>query len=340
MPKSIAELFPQQEILNYLKERKFKPMMGEELYPEVKKQSLKFDILTNKSKTPVTASVHAFNTEAEIGTREAERMDIEAALIKRKMQLKEEDIIALQAPRNEAEKTYLMKEVYNDIENLVQSIRARVEIMRMEVTATGKVTLNENGLNATIDYGVPSENKIANVNWNLETANPIQDMINWRNRLDSAPGRILTSTTILAKILSHPTVVNALFGKNTSRIASVGELNNYLNQLKLPNIYTYDEKYRKEKTDGKGYDKLRYFPENAFVMMPSEPLGETLYGPTAEEIRLNGNPTVDMRTIGKIIAMVYDESLDPVSTWEKAVATAIPSLNCADELFQASIVIN
>ena len=88
MPKSIAELFPQQEILNYLKERKFKPMMGEELYPEVKKQSLKFDILTNKSKTPVTASVHAFNTEAEIGTREAERMAIEAALIKRKMQLK------------------------------------------------------------------------------------------------------------------------------------------------------------------------------------------------------------------------------------------------------------
>ena len=233
-----------------------------------------------------------------------------------------------------------MKEVYNDIENLVQSIRARIERMRMEVTATGKVTLNENGLNATIDYGVPDENKIANVNWSLESANPIQDMINWRNQLDSAPGRILTSTTILSKILSHKTVVNALFGKDTSRIASVGELNNYLNQLKLPSIYTYDEKYRKEKANGQGYDKLRYFPENAFVMMPSEQLGETLYGPTAEEIRLSGDPTVNIKTIGKIIAMVYDETKDPVGTWEKAVATAIPSLNCADELFQASIVIN
>ena len=177
MPKSIAELFPQQEILNYLKERKFKAMMGEELFPEVKKQSLKFDVLTNKSRTPVTASVHAFNTEAEIGQREAEKMAIEACLIKRKMQLKEEDIIALQAPRNEAERNYLMREVYNDIENLVQSVKARIERMRMEVTATGKLTLKENGLNITVDYGVPDDNKISNVNWDLENANPIQDMI-------------------------------------------------------------------------------------------------------------------------------------------------------------------
>ena len=337
MPKSIAELFPQQEILNYLKERKFKAMMGEELFPEVKKQSLKFDVLTNKSRTPVTASVHAFNTEAEIGQREAEKMAIEACLIKRKMQLKEEDIIALQAPRNEAERNYLMREVYNDIENLVQSVKARIERMRMEVTATGKLTLKENGLDITVDYGVPDDNKISNVNWDLESANPIQDMIKWRNQLDSAPGRILTSNTILAKILSNKAVVNALFGKDTSRIASVGELNNYLNQLKLPSIYTYDEKYRKEKDNGQGYDKFRYFPENAFVMLPSDPLGETLYGPTAEEIRLTGNPSVDMKSVGKILAMVYDETLDPVGTWEKAVATAIPSLNCADEIFQATI---
>lgn len=337
MPKSILELFPQQEILNYLKERKFKAMMGEELFPEVKKQSLKFDVLTNNSKTPVTASVHAFNTEAEIGTREAEKMAIEACLIKRKMQLKEEDIIALQAPRDAAEREYLMKNVYNDIENLVQSVRARIERMRMEIIATGKVSLDENGVKITVDYGVPDENKISNVDWDLETANPIQDLINWRNKLDTAPGRILTSNTVLAKILSNKAVVNAIFGKDSSRIASVGELNNYLNQLQLPSIYTYDEKYRKEKANGKGYDKLRYFPEDALVMMPSETLGETLYGPTAEEIRLKGDPTVDIRTIGKILAMVYDETKDPVGTWEKAVATAIPALNCADELFQATI---
>ena len=333
---SILELFTQKEVLNYLKDRKYPAMMGEELYPEVKKQSLEFDMLTNSSKTPVIASVHGFDTESEIGQREAQKKAIELALIKRKMQLKEKEIIALESPRNEAEKQYLMQDVYNDIDTLVESIRARVELMRMELTATGKITLNENGLKATIDFGVPKENKATGINWDSTDSNPIIDLLKWKDKLDSAPGRILTSTTILAKILANKNVVNALFGKDSMRIATLGELNNYLEQLQLPKIYTYDQKYRKLEANGK-YTKNRYFPENALVMMPSEPLGETLYGPTAEEIRLQRDPSIDIRQVGNILAMVYEESKDPVGTWEKAVATALPALNCADELFQATI---
>lgn len=336
MPKSVLELFNQKEILNYLKDRKYPAMLGEELFPEVKRQSLEFDMLTNGSKTPVVASVHGFDTESEIGQREAEKMAIELALIKRKMQLKEKEIIALESPRNEAERTYLMKNVYDDIDALVESIKARIEVMRMELVATGKITLKENNLDASIDFGVPNENKVTNVNWSLENANPINDMITWKNQLDSAPGRVLTSTTVLAKILANKNVVNAIFGKDSTRIASVGELNNYLSQLGLPKIYTYDAKYRKLGANGE-YTKHRYFQENAFVMMPGEPLGETIYGPTAEEIRLQRDPEIDIRLVGKILAMMYEEGKDPVSTWEKAVATALPALKCADELFQATI---
>lgn len=336
MPKSVLELFNQKELLNYLKERKYPTMLGEELFPEVKRQSLEFDMLTNGSKTPVIASVHGFDTESEIGQREAEKKAIELALIKRKMQLKEREIIALESPRNEAEKAYLMKNVYADFDALVESIRARIEAMRMEIVATGKVTLNENNLDAVIDFGVPDENKVADVDWSAEDSNPINDMITWKNQLDTAPARVLTSTTILAKILSNKNVINALFGKDSTRIASVGELNTYLESLQLPKIYTYDAKYRKLGADGK-YTKHRYFAENAFVMMPGETLGETIYGPTAEEIRLTRDPSVDIKLVGKILAMMYEEGKDPVSTWEKAVATALPALKCADELFQATI---
>ena len=336
MPKSVLELFNQKEVLNYLKDRKYPAMLGEELFPEVKRQSLEFDMLTNGSKTPVIASVHGFDTESEIGQREAEKMAIELALIKRKMQLKEKEIIALESPRNEAERTYLMRNVYADFDALVESIKARVEAMRMELVATGKITLNENNLDAAIDFGVPEENQVTNVDWSAEDSNPINDMISWKNQLDSAPERVLTSTTVLAKILANKNVVNAIFGKDSTRIASVGELNNYLEQLQLPKIYTYDAKYRKLEATGK-YTKHRYFPENAFVMMPGEPLGETIYGPTAEEIRLQRDPSIDIKLVGKILAMMYEEGTDPVSTWEKAVATALPALKCADELFQATI---
>ena len=336
MPKSVLELFNQKEVLNYLKDRKYPTMLGEELFPEVKRQSLEFDMLTNGSKTPVIASVHGFDTESEIGQREAEKMAIELALIKRKMQLKEKEIIALESPRNEAERAYLMRNVYADFDALVESIKARIEAMRMEIVATGKVTLDENNLDAAIDFGVPAENKAANVDWSAETSNPINDMITWKNQLDTAPARVLTSTTVLSKILANKNVVNALFGKDSARIASVGELNNYLEQLGLPKIYTYDKKYRKLNADGT-YTKNRYFPEDKFVMLPNETLGETVYGPTAEEIRLQRDPSVDVRTVGKIFACMYEEGKDPVSTWEKAVATALPVLSCAEDIFQAKI---
>lgn len=336
MPKSVLELFNQKEVLNYLKERKFPAMMGEELFPEVKKQSLEFEVLTNASKTPVIASIHGFDTESEIGQREAEKKAIELALIKRKMQLKEKEIIALESPRNDAERQALMKDVYNDFDNLIESVRARVEKMRMDVIANGVITLDENELNATIDYGVPTENKVTNVDWSSDTANPINDMIAWANKLDQMPGRVITSNTVLAKILSNKNVVNALFGKDSTRIASVGELNTYLNSLGLPSIYTYDRKYRKLNANGT-YTKHRYFPENKFVMIPNETLGQTVYGPTAEEIRLQRDPSIDVRTVGKIFACMYEEGKDPVSTWEKAVATALPALSCAEDIFQAEI---
>ena len=224
MPKSVLELFNQKEVLNYLKDRKYPAMLGEELFPEVKRQSLEFDMLTSGSKTPVIASVHGFDTESEIGQREAEKMAIELALIKRKMQLKEKEIIALESPRNEAERAYLMRNVYADFDALVESIKARIEAMRMEIVATGKVTLDENNLDAAIDFGVPAENKAANVDWSAETSNPINDMITWKNQLDTAPARVLTSTTVLSKVLANKNVVNALFGKDSARIATVGEL--------------------------------------------------------------------------------------------------------------------
>lgn len=335
---SVAELFETKKILDYLKERQYPKMLGEELFPERKEDDLEFDILKEGSRLPVVASVHAFDTEAEIGTREAEEMAIEACLIKRKMQLKEKEVIKINHPRTEKELKQVVKRVYEkDIDNLVMSVKARIEVMRMEIISKGTVTLNENGIHATIKYGVPETQQVTNVDWNSETSNPINDIITWVNTMDSKPARALTSTTVLSKILTNKNVINALFGKDTTRIPTVADLNAYLASLQMPKIYTYDEKYRKLNADGKTYQKLRYFPENAFAMLPGYELGETLYGPTAEEIRLVNDPTTEIVEVGKILAMIYDEGKDPVATWEKVVATAVPTCPYADELFQAEI---
>ena len=71
-------------------------------------------------------------------------------------------------------------------------------------------------------------------------------------------------------------------------------------------------------------------------MFPDGALGNTIYGLTAEEIELANDSSVDMNSIGNIIAMVYNTT-DPVARWTKAVATALPSFPVADEIFIAKV---
>jgi hypothetical protein len=337
---SVLELFNQREVLNYLQNRQYPALMGEALFPEVKRESLEFDQIKGAKRIPVVASVHAFDTEAEIGSREASKKALELALIKRKLPLTEKEIIALENPRTPAEQQYLMREVYNDIDTLVAGVKARVEAMRMEATANGTVTLSENNLSANIDYGVPSNHKevLSGTDlWTDPTSDPITQMQEWYTTLGTKPRRVLTSGAVLAALLRHPKVVGALFGNNSARVATRLDLNAFLTQLELPTIAINDDVYRKQIANGT-YTQVRYFPQNKFVMLPEGPLGETIYGPTAEEIRLMRDPSIQTQMVGNVLAMVYEENLDPVSTWTKAVATALPSFPAADEVFQAQVI--
>ena len=73
-------------------------------------------------------------------------------------------------------------------------------------------------------------------------------------------------------------------------------------------------------------------------MFGDGPLGRTLYGPTPEEVRIINDPAINVKNIGKVLAMVYETSVDPVATWSKAVATAMPSFPSAGEVFQATVL--
>jgi len=335
---NILELFNQKEILNYLTNREFPALLGESLFPEVKRQSLEFDIIKGAGKTPVIANAHAFDTESEIGSREASKQAMELALIKRKIQLNEKDIIALENPRNATEQQFLMQNVFNDIDSLVAGVKARAEAMRMEALANGTVTLNGNGLSGiTVDYGVPNANKEALSGtslWTDATSKPLDDLERWADQLDGNATRTITSKSVLNALLQHDSIIEALYGKGSQRMATRQELNAFLQQRDLPVIGIYDRKYRAQNPDG-SYTSSRYFANNKFVMFGDGDLGQTIYGPTAEEIRLTRNASVDVSKVGNVLAMVYEENLDPVSTWTKAVATALPSFPVADEVFQA-----
>ncbi|MBO2713212.1 major capsid protein E [Lactiplantibacillus plantarum] len=332
---TIADLFSQHDLIDYSLNRQYPAMVGDELFPVTKVNSLTIDVLNRQTRVPVIASVSAFDAEAEIGSRSASSKAIELALIKRKMQIKEQDLYALLNPRTPAEATYLKTQVFNDFDVLNQGVLARVEKMAMEVLATGKTTLaDENGkLNIDLDYGVPSEHKEAltgTKTWDGTDADILADITRWCDAMDITPTRALTSRKAYRQITTNAKVLQAIFG-NSTRALGQADFDAFMQAQGLPVIRTYDQKYK----DGTG-NSNRYFPENRIVLMNDDPIGNKVFGPTPEEL-MQFNGAAQINSVGNVYDMIYTESHDPIGTFEKASAVALPAFAAADEVFQAQI---
>ena len=211
----------------------------------------------------------------------------------------------------------------------------------MEVLASGKVTVNENGLNFTLDYHVPDNHKevLSGTSlWTDPSSNPLADFERWMDKMDTQPTRALTSRKVYRTLVTHPKIISAIFGKDSGRVVSQADMDAFMETHGYPVIRTYEEKYKVQGKDGK-YTTKKYFPENKIAMFNDDLLGETLYGPTAEETRLTRDPSIETSMVGNVLATIYEESKDPVGTWTKAVATALPSFAAADDVFQAQPIL-
>ena len=95
----ILDMFDQKTVVDYTRNRKYRDLLGDTLFPATKVPTLEVDILKAGSRVPTIANISAFDTEAEIGSRDAAKMTAELAYVKRKMQITEEMLIKLQIGR-------------------------------------------------------------------------------------------------------------------------------------------------------------------------------------------------------------------------------------------------
>lgn len=335
MPR-IEDVYNNKELINYFKERQVTPMLGESLFPERKIQDIEFDMILGTGGLPVSAEVHAFDTKTQLASREAiEKGVASLALIKRQIKVAEKELIKINNPRTDAELAFVLSQLYNDAEKMTDAVKVRVEAMRMEVLSTGKIAINENGIKVTIDYKVPTGN-IKSFNWsNLTTSTPLDDLDTLASAVETESGyrptRALTSRKVVKAICSNASVRAAIYGVNSDKIVTLAALNDLLVQLELPQIVVYEGKYKKE--GAKAFTTNRYFPENKIAMFGDETLGETIYGLTAEEVKLLSNGEMDEASLldNKIFVGTYT-SIDPVGEFTKAVATALPTLPHGEEL--------
>ncbi|WP_315168683.1 major capsid protein [Metaclostridioides mangenotii] len=335
----LEDYYNTKEILNYFKERETTPLFGESLFPSDKIEAFDYDVILGSGGLPVSASVHALDTETQMASRDAiERGYGDLAFIKRQIKISEKDLQIIKTPRTNTEFDKAIAAIYDDAEKMRAAVETRVEAMRMELISSGKLKIEENGVKVTVDYKLPSGN-VKTFDWSIPASKPLDDIEELATAVEeqsgSRPTRMLTSRKIQKVLCANESVRKAIHGLDSDKTVTLGQLNGLLAEQELPVLVTYEAKYRVE--TAKGYKTVRFFPVDKISMFGDETPGDTLYGLTPEELELIGDNTMETASmVGNIFVGSY-KTPDPVATFTKACATAMPTLPRGEELGIATV---
>ncbi|MEG1106685.1 MAG: major capsid protein [Eubacterium sp.] len=328
---TILERLTTKELLDY--SRFFvmpRPMYdGDILFPDTKTEYLiaEYERLAEGAELPSIALVHAFDTEAQIGTRPTlEKTSIEKVYIKEKINLSER--IGLLMDKGVNSDDALLRYVFGDVDRLMNSVRARSEVAKMEVITTGKMTIKENNLNLTIDYGVPAE-QIVTSNWAVAQADILGDIRKWL-RIAEEHGVTITDAITSQKIVdfmcSNEAIQKGINGAvNAGVILSLEDVNTLLNKLFGITIHKANKSlYKYTKANGSVGTK-RFFNDNviSFYQSFGGAIGNGLWGTTPEELEAGAYTEKNQ---SQFITAVKWSTPDPVATWTKAAGLMIPVL--------------
>ena len=345
--KTILDVFSDAELLAYARALPAnQAFIGHLLFPNKTQNSLDFKYIKGYQKSSaVMASVQTFGAEASIAQREFGYSYVEGSIppIKRKIVINEEELIKFYSPRlNTDDQDAAIDAIYNDVDNMVESVYNRIEWMRWKAIVDGKIELNELGIKLSVDYGYVSDQKetlTGTALWSDHTnSNPIDDIRRWCDavevRTGIRPTRAVTSVEAMGHILLNAKVRAMVWGDNaTMKPVTWNDINALFDAFRLPPIVTYEATVRAENRAGV-ISTERLLPAAKFVLLPPNALGDTLYGPTAEALN---NHNIDRKLAPGIIAQVFKTD-EPPAHWTKAAAVAIPTFPNADLPFIATVL--
>lgn len=328
MPYNVLETITAEERLNFSQNFNIqRPGILDTIFPDIKTQYWKAEYyrLMSGQRLPEVAFVHALDTEAEIGSRPGfEKVLTEKLFIKRKINQSErlQEAIENGVPDNEE----LTRFVFDDAANLFEGVVARANVMKGQFLGNGIITIKENNVNMSIDYGVPGAAKVTMTNWATPEADimgDIQKMVNAAEDLGYVVNKAVTSLEMINYMRNNTAMQTAVLGAANKRLLTKQELANLLMQEYGITVDRCDEKFRYRKADGT-LATGRYLKENVFTLYEAEPngsFGTGLWGPTPEETEYRQYISEENRSF---VTLSMWATPDPVAVWTKASGMFIP----------------
>lgn len=309
------------------------PTFGARFLPNEDTFSTKFayDIVkTNK----YLAAMIGYGAETPIVDREAVANKMgELAKIGIKDIVTEEELLALNQSRSNAEKSALVEKLQKKAVDISRYILDRIDVMKLQAIAQGEFHYNQNNVKIDFDFGVPNEHKVVLTGTNAWTNvdhDALGDLIQWSQQYENANNRS-------ADVILMPREVFTLLTKNKSFIAearptsptadriSKDEVNIVLEGYGLPTIEVVKNRKVTFKNLYTGsVEEFEYFPENRIVFV-SDGVGKFLSGPTVEN---------DFKPGIKVVA--FDET-HPILSGIEGVTAGFPVIEDPKLLFYADV---
>ena len=234
---------------------------------------------------------------------------------------------------------------------VVDAVVTRAKVARAELMATGQVTIKENDLNITVNYGVPAANLAHTIDVGNGASTDVLAQLQAIVDAASDQGTELTgmvcSRSFLAKLRQNKDIQKAINGT-----AAEGVLvrNSALNALLADEFgigqvivddLQYSEKWDIDGTTGRPVPvKHRYFPKakvSFFGTVNGMRLGAGLWG-APPEVEIANFAQVSQSSESPFVYMTQWAEKDPAVLWTKASALYMPVLYAPQSLFIATVI--
>lgn len=245
----------------------------------------------------------------------------------------EEELLALNQARSDAEKSAMVDQLTVKAADLVNALNKRVDVSKLEALLKGTFVYNKNGVKINVNFGIAAPTVQSGANaWTAATAKPLTDLIAWNDAYVTKNGKtadaIIMSREALALLQTNEEIIKESRGANgvSSRV-SVNEVNDVLAGYGLPAVKVQAQRSITVKDVYTGNDEVIEFLPKYRVVFVSRGVGQFLFGPTVEN---DYKPGIDLRA--------YDK-FEPIQSIIRVAAAGVPVIENPDLIFHADVAV-
>lgn len=302
--------------------------------------------IASEYQIPVMAQFHGFDTETEKTFRiPVDTHNIEKGLIKVKINQSERLRALLRSGVQGDDAIY--DYVINDGLRLSDQVFTRTKVAKNELMATGKVTIKENNLNLTVDYGVPASQMAYTIDISAEADIPaqIQKVVDEALEKGVVITGMMTARSVITKMRKNTALQTSILGNvGAGALVPREALLAYLEtEFGISRVITNDLTYGASAVVGADERPVittkRYYPKDKITFFAANPagrLGVGLWG-DPPEVDIARYQAVAQSDVSPFVYVSQWIENDPTVLWTRASGLFMPVLYNPNSLWIASV---